>query len=459
VTAFLTDLAQVLLADQLLSGQAAEAYLRDRSDGTTTGSPLAVALPTDTEQVAAVVAVAARHGVPMVPQGARTGLAGAANASEGSLIVSTERMTRILEINAADQVATVEAGVLTRELDRAADAAGLFYPPDPGSYEISTVGGNVATNAGGMRCVKYGVTGDFVRQLTVVLADGSIARTGHRTIKGVTGLDLTSLFVGSEGTLGIITEVTVALLPKPGPSSGILAAFPTEAAALAAADAIMAGARRPSVLEYLDQGCVAAITAYDAASVLPNGAQGVLLLQSDETGRARADAEAYARVATEHGATLVEVAHDPESLAHVMAARRLLHSAMRAVWGASLNGDVAVPRSGLPALLHGIRQIADELGITIATGGHLGDGNLHPTLCYDPADGDGLALATVVYGRIIELAVSLGGTASGEHGIGVLKRRHATGELGAVVSALQLQVKRALDPHGLMNPGKKLADD
>jgi glycolate oxidase len=454
---FLDDLARALAPDQLLTENTTD-FVRDRSDGTAAGAPAAVVFPTSTEQVAAVVTVAAEHGVPIVPQGARTGLAGAANASDGALVVSTERMTRILDLDPADQVATVEAGVLTLELGRAAEAAGLFYPPDPGSYEISTIGGNVATNAGGMRCVKYGVTGDFVRQLTVVLADGSIARTGHRTIKGVTGLDLTSLFVGSEGILGIITEVTVALLPMPGPSSGVLATFSTEAAALAAADAIMAGPRRPSVLEYLDQGCVAAITAYDSASVLPKDADGVLLLQSDETGRARADAEEYAAIATEHGATVVEIAHDPESLARLMAARRLLHSSMRAVRGASLNGDVAVPRSELPALLRGIRQIADELGITIATGGHLGDGNLHPTVCYDSADSDGLTLAAGVYGRIIDLAVSLGGTASGEHGIGVLKRQHVSGELGQVVSALQAQVKHALDPAGLMNPGKKLAD-
>ncbi|WP_167047352.1 FAD-linked oxidase C-terminal domain-containing protein [Salinibacterium sp. ZJ454] len=458
MTDFLHDLAKTLDPDQILTGDAATEYLRDRSDGTATGEPRAVALPTSTEQVAAVVVVAAAHGVPIVPQGARTGLAGAANASAGALLLSTERMTRILEVDTADQVATVQAGVLTIDLDRAADAAGLFYPPDPGSYETSTIGGNVATNAGGMRCVKYGVTGDFVRQLTVVLADGRVLRTGHRTVKGVAGLDLTSLFVGSEGTLGIITEVTVALLPKPGPSSGVLAAFPTEASALAAADAIMAGARRPSVLEYLDRGCVAAITAYDATSVLPQTAEGVLLLQSDATGRADADADAYAAIATEHGANLVEIAHDQESLGHVMAARRLLHAAVRAVKGASLNEDVAVPRSQLPALLRGIRLLGDELGIAIATGGHLGDGNLHPVVCYDPADDDGVALAIEAYGRIIDLALSLGGTTTGEHGIGVLKRDQARQELGPDVLDAQWSIKRALDPAGLLNPGKKLPD-
>ncbi|WP_167140642.1 FAD-linked oxidase C-terminal domain-containing protein [Diaminobutyricimonas sp. TR449] len=455
---FLDDLARALAPDQLLTDHT-EAYLRDRSDGTAAATPLAVVFPTSTEEVAAVVSIAAEHGVPIVPQGARSGLAGAANASEGALVISTERMIRILELDSKDQVATVEAGVLTLDLDRAADAAGLFYPPDPGSYDISTIGGNVATNAGGMRCVKYGVTGDFVRQLTVVLADGSIARTGHRTIKGVSGLDLTSLFVGSEGTLGIITEVTVALLPKRGASTGVLAAFPTAAAALAAADAIVASSRRPSVLEYLDAVCVAAITAYDAASVLPAGSEGVLLVQSDEEGRAETDADAYAAIATEHGATLVEVAHDEDALDHVMASRRLLHAAMRAVHGASLNEDVAVPRSKLPALLEGIAAIAAELQLTIGTGGHLGDGNVHPIVCYDPADHDGVASAIRAYGRIIELAVSLGGTASGEHGIGVLKRQHVKDELGPVVSALQWQVKRALDPRLLLNPGKKLPDD
>ncbi|WP_240646155.1 FAD-binding oxidoreductase [Georgenia sp. SYP-B2076] len=455
-TALLDALAEIVGPGELLTGPDTEPFRRDRSDGTPSGSPAAVVLPTSTEQVAAVVAVAAAHGIAIVPQGARTGLAGGANPGDGDLVVSTSRMTRILAVDAADRTATVEAGVLTIDVDRAAAGVGLFYPPDPASVAISTIGGNVATNAGGMRCVKYGVTGDFVRRLTVVLADGRIARTGHLTTKGVTGLDLTSLLVGSEGTLGIITEVTVALLPRPGSASGVLAAFPSTTAVLAAADEIALSSRRPSVLEYLDAASVAAIKAHDPAWFLPADAEAVLLVQSDEQGRAVVDVEEYAAIAEQHGATLVEVAHYAEALDRLMSARRLLHPALRELHGAILNEDVAVPRSQLSALLRGIEALADELGVTVATGGHLGDGNLHPSICYDPSDPAAEAAAVRAHGRIIELAVALGGTLSGEHGIGVLKRDHVGAELGDVVVGLQQQVKRALDPRGLLNPGKKL---
>ncbi|MCW4386247.1 FAD-binding protein [Salinibacterium sp. SYSU T00001] len=456
MASLLDDLAEILPADQLRTGDAALAYDRDLSDGTGHGAPLAVALPTSTEQVAALVKAAGRHGAPIVPQGARTGLAGGANAVDGCLVLSLERMTRIVEVDVADQVATVEAGVLTFDLATAAEKVGLFYPPDPGSWQTSTIGGNVATNAGGMRCVKYGVTRDFVRGLTVVLASGDVVRTGRRTVKGVAGLDLTSLIVGSEGTLGIVTEVTVALRPRPAEPVGVLAAFSTRKAALAAADLMVASERRPSILEFLDRDSVAAISAFDPSAVLPADAEAVLLVQSDEPGRTTGDANEYAAISTFCGATTVEIGRDRAGVDALMQARRSLHGAMRAVSGASLNEDVSVPRSRLAELLDGIDEIAERMRMPIATAGHIGDGNLHPIVAFDPADATSVGLANETYQLVIGLAVSLGGTSSGEHGIGTLKRAHLEAELGPELRALQRAVKHAFDPEGLLNPGKKL---
>lgn len=452
----LDELAAVLSGAQIATGDRAEGNRRDQSEGTLSGEPLAVVFPASTEEVAAVVTIAAAHRIPIVPQGARTGLAGGANAIDGAIVLSTTRLKKILNVDTANQTATVQAGVRTIALARAAEAVDLFYPPDPGSWRASTIGGNVATNAGGMLCVKYGVTGNFVRQLTVVLADGSIVHTGQRTIKGVAGYNLTALLVGSEGTLGIITEITVGLLPKPASPSGVAATFANTADALAAANAIVAGARRPSVLEFLDGACIAAINAFDPASTLPAGASALLLVQSDEIGRAHDDVEAYAEVLTAQGAGDVTIAHDPEALEQLMSARRLLHPAVQAVRGGALNEDVTVPRSQLPALLLGLAEIALELGVPISTGGHIGDGNLHPVIGYDPAVPAEIDAAHAAFARVIALAISLGGSASGEHGIGVLKRAHLDDELGPVLRGLQRRVKEAFDPHSLLNPGKKL---
>jgi glycolate oxidase len=453
---FLDDLAKVLPAAQLMAGVNAEPYARDQSDDTARGIPLAVVFPDSTSQVAAVVRVAAAHRIPVVPQGARTGLAGGANASDGCILLNTTRLNKIVSVDAADQTATVQAGVRTIALARAAAAVGLFYPPDPGSWRASTIGGNVATNAGGMLSVKYGVTGDFVRQLTVVLADGSVVRTGQRTIKGVAGYDITALLVGSEGTLGIITEITVGLLPEPGEPAGVAATFSTTDAALNAANLIVSSSRRPSVLEYLDGATIAAINAYDPTSTLPTGSAALLLIQSDEAGRADQDVLEYSEILRAGGATAVTVAHGAAELDLLMNARRLLHPAIQTMRGASLNEDIAVPRSQLPALLEGIEQISVDLSMPIAVGGHLGDGNLHPVIGFDPTLVDDVRSAQQAYAHIITLAISLGGSASGEHGIGILKQNHLDNELGPVLRSLQRRVKVAFDPDGILNPGKKL---
>jgi len=452
----LDELAAVLSSTQISTGEATLANRHDQSEGTVSGAPLAVLFPENTAEVAAIVTIAAAHRIPIVPQGARTGLAGGANAIDGCLVLSTTRMKKILAVDAANQTITVQAGVRTIALARAADAVDLFYPPDPGSWRASTIGGNVATNAGGMLCVKYGVTGNFVRQLTVVLADGSVVRTGQRTIKGVAGYDLTALLVGSEGTLGVITEITVGLLPKPASPRGVSATFASTADALTAANRIVAGARRPSVLEFLDGACIDAINAFDPTSTLPSGAAALLLVQSDQIGQAEEDVQAFADLLRDSGAGEIVVAHDPEALDRLMSARRLLHPAVQAVRGGSLNEDITVPRSQLPALLVGLAEISRDLGVPISTGGHIGDGNLHPVIGYDPADPTEVRSAHAAFARVIDLAISLDGSASGEHGIGILKRGHLHDELGVLLLELQRRVKAAFDPHSLLNPGKKV---
>jgi glycolate oxidase len=449
-------LCEILPAGRVVTGTESLAWARDQSDGTTHGTPAVVVFPLTTDEVAAVVRYAAATGTPVVPQGARTGLAGGANASDGCILLNTSRMNRILGVDAANQTATVQAGVRTIALARAALAEGLFYPPDPGSWRASTIGGNVATNAGGMLSVKYGVTGSFVRQLTVVLADGSVITTGQRTIKGVAGYDFTALLIGSEGTLGIITEITVGLLPAAAAPSGVSASFSSIAAALDAASAIVASPRGPSVLEFLDASCVAAIAAYDPTSTLPAGTAAVLLVQSDAAGHADDDVRLYASLLAEAGATGIEQASGTTELEEMMTARRLLHPAVQALRGASLNEDITVPRSALPELLAGVDAIARELTVPIAIGGHLGDCNLHPIIGFDPASEGETAAAWAAYARVIHLAIDLGGSATGEHGVGLLKREHLDREFAPAVRDLQRRVKTAFDPAGILNPGKKL---
>ncbi|GEN79761.1 FAD-binding oxidoreductase [Actinotalea fermentans] len=420
------------------------------------GDPIALVAPRTTDEVSAVMRLAHSRGIPVVPQGGLTGLAGGASAVAGAILLDLSRMTTISRIDTDDHVAVAQPGVITEHLANAAAEHGLFYPPDPASWSTSTIGGNVATNAGGMRCVKYGVTRDWVRTLQVVLADGTVIHTRPGTVKAVAGLDLTSLFVGSEGTLGIVTEVTVALLPAPGPSRGVSAGFPSVATALRAANAIMAGPHRPSTLELLDAVVVEAVCRLEPGAGLPAGAGAWLFAVTDALVGADDDLAEFARVARAHGASSVEVADDEADVARLLAARRLLNPAMREYRGASLNEDVCVPRSQLPAVLAAIEELSREIGLPIGTGGHVGDGNLHPVVAYDPARPEELAVARTAHHRIMALAVEHGGTVSGEHGIGTEKLGALPMELTPRVRDLQVALKGVLDPKGICNPGKKL---
>jgi glycolate oxidase len=447
------ELAGALPAGVVVTDPATtEGYRTDSASFCPSGVPLAVARPTSTEQVQTVLRWASQHRIPVVPQGARTGLSGAANAVDGALLLSMTRMDRILEIDEVDQVAVVEPGVINAELSRAAAAVGLFYPPDPSSWEMSTLGGNLATNAGGLCCVKYGVTADFVRGLEVVLASGEVLRVGRRTAKGVAGYDLTRLMVGSEGTLGVITQATLALRPAPAPALTIAAVFDRTADAMTAVARIMASGMRPSLMEFLDRRTIRAVQDYRDMG-LPLDAEAMLIAQSDRGPLAAADVAAMGAICRELGAVDVAVAEDEAESAMLLQARRLVSPAVGQL-GAALVDDVAVPRARLVELLAGMDRITAETGMAIFCPGHIGDGNMHPTVVFDPGDPAAVARAQQAFDAIMQLALELGGTITGEHGVGLLKRAWLRTELGETSYALQRSIKAVFDPLGILNPGK-----
>jgi glycolate oxidase len=428
------------------------------------GIPLAAVRPTSTAEVAAAVRAAARHRIPVVPQGARTGLAGGANAVDGALLLCLDRMDQIVSIDTANRVAVVQPGVINATLRRAVAEHGLFYPPDPSSWESSSIGGNVATNAGGMCCVKYGVTTEYVLGLEVVLADGEILRCGRQTAKGVAGYDLTRLFVGSEGTLGVITEITLALRPAPPPSLTLVAVFSSVRSAGAAVSAITAAGGTPSMLELLDRVHMGAIEAYKPMG-LDLDAEAMLLIAADSANPA-ADLAVIEEICRGAGATEVYTASDAEEAEALQGARRLSQPAMKQLAqntfgdgrGEVIIEDVAVPRSRMAELTEAIGVIAADRGVVIGVLGHAGDGNLHPKILMDRADPASMAAAKAAFDDIMTVTLALGGTCTGEHGVGLLKRDWLAREIGPVGMRVHRAVKEALDPANIMNPGKIIPD-
>jgi glycolate oxidase len=434
-----------------------DAYRRDQTAAVVPGTARCVVSARSTGEVVATMRWAARHGVPVVPRGGGTGLAGGAAATDGCVIISLARMNAILELNPADELAVAEAGVINADLDRAAAAHGLMYPPDPSSFEISTIGGNLATNAGGLRCVKYGVTRDAVLGLEVVLADGRVLRTGRRTVKGVAGYDLTSLFVGSEGTLGVITSATLRLRPRPAhPPATLAASFPSFAAAAGAVTAILRARLQPSLLELLDKVTLRSLDDWKHLG-FGDAVQALLIAQADSDDAARR-AGAMRDICAAHGALLADVAASPAEAEQLLDIRRLAFHATERL-GTMLVEDVCVPRSRLPEMIARIEQAASRHGVLIATVAHAGDGNLHPTFVFDRAPGSDEVVPAHVWAaadEVFRAAIDLGGTLTGEHGVGVIKRRWLAAELGDDSMAVHRSIKQALDPAGLLNPGKVL---
>jgi len=450
------------LVDRLLGGLPAEAvltdpditasYANDMASFCPAGVPAVVVLPRTVEQVQHVMRVATELRVPVVPQGARTGLSGAANASEGCIVLSLIKMDRVLEINPIDRTAVVEPGVINATLSRAVGEHGLYYPPDPSSWEMCTIGGNIGTASGGLCCVKYGVTAEYVLGLDVVLADGRLMSTGRRTAKGVAGYDLTRLFVGSEGSLGIVVRAILALRPQPPQQLVLAAEFASAADACDAVCRIMAGGHVPSLLEIMDRTTVKAVN--DLASMgLPETTE-ALLLAAFDTPDPAVDLAAVGALCEAAGATEVVPADDAAESELLLQARRLSLTALEAVKGTTMIDDVCVPRSRLGDMLEGIERIAEKYRLTIGVCAHAGDGNTHPTVCFDAQDPDESRRARESFDEIMALGLELGGTITGEHGVGVLKKEWLAREIGPVGLEMQRGVKQVFDPLGILNPGK-----
>ncbi|MFJ8250081.1 FAD-binding oxidoreductase [Streptomyces sp. NPDC094466] len=427
-------------------------YAHDMASFCEAGTPAVVVLPRTVEQVQHVMRTATALRVPVVPQGARTGLSGAANASDGCVVLSLVKMDRILEISPVDRIAVVEPGVVNAVLSRAVNEHGLYYPPDPSSWETCTIGGNIGTASGGLCCVKYGVTAEYVLGLDVVLADGRLLTTGRRTAKGVAGYDLTRLFVGSEGSLGIVVKAVLALKPQPPQQLVLAAEFPSVAAACDAVCRIMERGHTPSLLELMDRTAVRAVNAM-ASMGLPETTEALLLCAFD-TPDPQADLAAVGALCTAAGATEVVPADSPAESELLLQARRLALTALEAVKSATMIDDVCVPRSRLGELLAGTAAIAEEYDLTIGVCAHAGDGNTHPTVCFDHTDPDESRRARASFDAIMALGLELGGTITGEHGVGVLKKEWLARELGETGIELQRSIKAAFDPLGLLNPGK-----
>ena len=445
---FVADLEKHLGVSLITDPDITATYSKDQAPFAPSAPAAAVLLARSTEEISKALAFCSERKIPVVTRGAGSGLSGGANAVDGSIVISLEKMNRIIEIDPTNLIARVEPGVINLDLDKEVSQFSLAYLPDPASREWSTIGGNVATNAGGMCCVKYGVTSHHVRAIRMVTSDGNVVALGSPLKKAVTNLDLLHLIVGSEGTLGIITEITVGLAVRPKPATTLIATFASIDAAMKAIPELVALA--PSMLEVVDATTLRAVEEWK-----PLGFEGVgtvLLMQSDESPDVCAKG---VLVAEKHGAIDATYSDDPKDSADLIQVRKLAYPALERK-GAALLDDVCVPISQISNLVTAVEKIASESGLLIGIFGHAGDGNMHPTIVYDHGDADAEAKAFTAFNQIIKLAQDLGGTASGEHGIGSIKVESAHRESGEKIIELQRAIKKVFDPKGILNPGKKI---
>ncbi len=455
-------MAQLLSSDEVASLPAADVltepdsmlrYSHDEAEWAPYGIPLAVVRPVTAAETQAVVRWCVDRRVPIVPRGAGTGLSGGANAIDGSVIIGFERMNAIASIDPVERLAVVQPGVVNDDLRAAVADHGLWYPPDPASSPWSTIGGNVATNAGGVCCVKYGVTRDYVLGLEVVTGTGELVRLGRRTAKGVAGYDLAGLLVGSEGTLGLITEITVRLRPAQASQHTVVGFFDTLVAAGEAVAAVARAGVVPSALELLDRHCLTAVNDWKHLGLEADSAA-ILLARLDAPGAAgEGEADRVLACFEGSGATWAARSSDPDEADALFAARRLAYPAVERL-GPVLTEDVCVPITQVPAMLARIEEIGERYNVLIANIAHAGDGNLHPLLITPPGDEPARIRAQEAFEEILTEALAVGGTVTGEHGVGLLKRAGLAREISPAVAELHRSVRRALDTYGILNPGK-----
>jgi glycolate oxidase len=422
--------------------------------------PDVIALPETNDEVASVVRLAARENTPVLARGMGSGLAGGTVAFQGGIVLSLTRMNRILEIDEQNMTASVQAGIVTADLQTEVEKLGLFYPPDPSSIKQSTIGGNVACNAGGPRCLKYGVTGDYVMGLTVVLADGRLLHTGGKAIKHVTGYNLNQFFVGSEGTLGIITEVTLRLISKPSHARTALVQFPTIEAAGQAVFEVLRRGLVPATMELLDETAIACIE--EAMQLgLPLDVEAILLIETDGSDEDQVvrEIDAIAAICRGAGARSVDVAGSEEERTELWRARRSVSPSLARRSPNKLGEDITVPRSAIPEAVRRIKAISERHGLPVVVFGHAGDGNLHPNVLFDRRDPAEAAKVEPMVAEVFRMALDLGGTLSGEHGVGTLKMPYMQEAMGDVSLDVQRRIKGALDPQNILNPGKVLPED
>lgn len=452
----LASLAAIVGPDHLLTGRVDT--LPYGFDGTASlnQTPAAVVFPANTAEVAACVRWAAEHRVPIVTRGAGTGLSGGSVPVAGGIVLCLVRMNAIVEVDSRNLTLRAQSGAVTAAVADAAAAHGLFYPPDPGSLRVSTIGGNVAENSGGLRGLKYGVTRDYVMGMEVVLADGSVVRLGNACVKDVAGYSMKDLFIGSEGTLGIITEVLLKLLPLPAARRTLMATFDRMADAAETVSAMIAARIIPCTLEFLDQTTIRCVEDFVKIG-LPTDCAALLLMETDGHPAAVADEAArMEEIARAHGAASIQVAADADEAARLASARRSAFSALARMRPTTILEDVTVPRSALAEMIAHISKTADKHRLLVGTFGHMGDGNLHPVFLTDERDADEIHRVHLALDEIVAKTLELGGTITGEHGVGIAKKPWLRQQAGDAGMALMRHIKTAIDPNHLLNPGKIL---
>ncbi|MCL4469200.1 MAG: FAD-binding protein [Deltaproteobacteria bacterium] len=417
--------------------------------------PDAVVFPLSTQETADVLKLANKLAIPVVPRGAGTGLSGGAVPVKGGIVVSTEKMNRILSINKPDLTVEVEPGVITGTLKKMLESQGLFYPPDPASSEFSSIGGNIAENAGGLKAIKYGSTSNYVLGMEVVVPAGEVLWLGRYTHKGVVGYNLKDLFIGSEGTLGIITKAVLKLIPKPQSRSTLFATYPDVGASASIVTDILGTGILPSAIEFMDQASMHAVSSYLGSDVFGSKAGSALLIEVD--GEQEATKSAIERIASvcKERALSIETAHGPDAEA-LWIARRALSPALAKIKPFKLNEDIVVPLSKLPGLVSGVERICAPLNLQYANFGHAGDGNIHVNILYDTKDEGEYKRALIAVDQVFDLVIKLHGTLSGEHGVGITKLSYITKELSPASHKLMQDIKRLIDPNNIMNPGKAI---